>query len=211
MCTCGYISSIFSSPCSIRINGHVPLFCSNNCTTSNSCKPCIQCIDDCLTVSIIILSTHQHKYYDELLSLQYIVKLVSGQYSQYWEVMISLVKTIKKSINHSTRPEHGGWINWLSIPQIRKYNYRDIFNHYIKNYKCLIRPNYHYRRHWLRPINKVQHPILYSTLYGNFPIKMYLVAFNLAIWCTHALLCVCTLMIDGFNICKFDLKSPITK
>ena len=43
--------------------------------------------------------------------IQYIVKLVSGQYSQYWEVMISLVKTIKKSINHSTRPEHGGWIN----------------------------------------------------------------------------------------------------
>ena len=77
------------------------------------------------------------------LFLQYIVKLVSGQHSQYWEVMISLVKTIKKSINHSTRPEHGGWINWLSIPQIRKYNYRDIFNHYIKNYKCLIRPSYH--------------------------------------------------------------------
>ena len=44
-------------------------------------------------------------------SKQYIVKLVSGQYSQYWEVMILLMKTIKKSINHSTRPEHGGWIN----------------------------------------------------------------------------------------------------
>ena len=42
---------------------------------------------------------------------QYIVKLVGGQYSQYWMVMISLVRSIKKSISHTTRPEHGGWIS----------------------------------------------------------------------------------------------------
>ena len=44
-------------------------------------------------------------------SLFQYMKLVSGWYSQYWMVMISLVSTIKKNIHHTARPEHGGWIS----------------------------------------------------------------------------------------------------